>query len=259
MAAYQSEFLPELGGLHESAYHETASYEADGEYEVPPATAAAAARAALEAVAGEGESEAEGELNPVRRWYPDAMLEHLAHEATEAESEAEAGEAFLPLIPLVAAKLLPLAAKAAPLIAKAMPKVMSAVSKVTPQLTRGVMNVARTMFRAPGGRRLLRTVPTIAQRTVGQIARQVAAGRPVTAQSAARTLARQTAAVLNRPARVRRAVVRSGAFDRHLHQTIPTAPPPGPAPAPGVTGEPGPGSAAGGCQCKCPTCGRAYR
>jgi hypothetical protein len=194
------------------------------EDEVYIGPAAAAARAAMAAVAGEmeGESEYEAELNPVRRWYPDAMLEHLAHEATEAESESEAAEAFLPLIPLVASKLLPLAAKAAPMIAKALPKVMNVVSRVTPHLTRGVANVARRLFRTPATRQLLRTIPTIAQRTVGQIARQVAVGRPVTPRTAVRTLARQTAAVIRRPAHVRRAIIRSAVLDRRLHRAIPT-------------------------------------
>jgi hypothetical protein len=252
MAAYEyeTEQLPELGAVYET--------------EAFLGPALAAARAAL-SVLGEGEAEWETELNPVRRWYPDATLEHLAHEATEAESESEAAEAFLPLIPLVAAKLLPLAAKAAPMIAKALPKVMNVVSKVTPQLTRGVTNMARTLFRGTNTRGLLRTLPTIAQRTVGQIARQVANGRPVTAQSAVRTLARQTASVLRRPAQVRRAVGRSRFLDRRLHRTVPTGRQAGGAfPA---TGAPTPTSTLGalptpvptggcGCQQRCMTCGR---
>ena len=36
----------------------------------------------------------EGELNPIRRVYPDAMLEHMAHMASTAESE-EVSELFL--------------------------------------------------------------------------------------------------------------------------------------------------------------------
>jgi hypothetical protein len=223
MSAYEfasealPELLPEFGAAHE--YQSEADAEAEA---VAPAAAMSAARAALAAVAGGADGEAESELNPVRRWYPDAMFEHLAHRATEAETEDEAAEAFLPLIPLVAAKLLPLAAKAAPLIAKAMPKVMSAVSRVTPQLTRGVANVARTLHRTPATRRLLQTVPTIAQRAVGQIARQVAAGRPVTAQTAVRALAQQTARVLRQPTRVRRVMTRSRLLDRQLHRAIST-------------------------------------
>ena len=255
MASFTNEFLPELGEsefgpLGEGAYE--GLFEADGE--IPPGMAEAAARAALDAVAAEFEGESE--LNPVRRWYPDAMLEHLAHTAAEAETEDQAGEAFLPLIPLVASKLLPLAAKAAPLIAKALPKVMSVVSRVTPQLTRGVTNVARTIFRTPTARRFLRTIPTIAQRTVGQIARQVAAGQPITARGAVQALARQTANILRQPSRVRRAVARSGAIDRRLHQAFPGAGGAGSAAAGPVAGvptagprPPGRGCVCGGCSC----------
>ena len=91
--------LAELEGLHES------------EFEYMP------------------ESEFEFELNPVRKVYPDALMEHMAHMVMEAESEQEAAEGFLPLIPLVAGKLLPLAAKALPSIARALPKVANAVSR----------------------------------------------------------------------------------------------------------------------------------
>src|SRR4051812_15954208 len=72
-----------------------------------------AARAALQAgmrTLGHAESEWEAEseteagresaVNPIRRVYPDAMMEHFAHAAAEAESEAEA-EAFIgALVPI---------------------------------------------------------------------------------------------------------------------------------------------------------------
>jgi hypothetical protein len=236
-----NEILPELGDREQGPAFESAAEDEA----VPQGIAEAAARAALEAVAGE--SEEESELNPVRRWYSDAMLEHLAHNAAEAESEDAAGEAFLPLIPLVASKLLPLAAKAAPAVARAMPRIAQAVSRVTPQLTRGVVNVAKTMFRSPAGKRLLRTIPTIAQRTIGQLARQVAAGQPLTAQSAVRALAGQTARILQQPARVRRVVNRSGVYDRRFHQTIPTAVSTATTAIPRC-GKPG------GCRCVCGGC-----
>src|SRR5215469_11316331 len=66
---------------------------------------------------GEFEDEGEAMANPLRRVYPDAMMEHLGHAAAEAESEAEA-EAFVgALIPLAAG----LARKAAPHVARATP------------------------------------------------------------------------------------------------------------------------------------------
>src|SRR5262245_44470249 len=150
---------------------------------------------------GAGESAfQEFELSPIRRIYPDAIMEHMAHEATEAESEQEVAEGFLPLIPMLAAKALPLAAKFLPKIAgKVLPTLASAVGKVAPRLMRGVSNVARSLFRNRKTRPLVRAVPTIARRTMNTIARQTAAGRPVSPQQAQRVLARQTAAVLGSP------------------------------------------------------------
>jgi hypothetical protein len=62
-----------------------------------------------------GESEFEGEdeyeVSPVRKIYPDAMMEHFAHMASEAESEEDAAEHFLPLTGLAAKKLLPMVAR----------------------------------------------------------------------------------------------------------------------------------------------------
>jgi hypothetical protein len=204
-----------------------------------------AARAALRGASREqfGEYETEAELNPVRRWYGDAMLEHLAHEATEAESEDEAAEAFLPLIPLVAAKLLPLAAKAAPLLARSLPNVTSILNRVGPQLTRGVGNVARTLYRNPSTRPLLRALPSIAQRTVGTLARQAAQGQVVTPQSAIRALARNTGLFLRQPQRFRAAIRRSHALDRQAHR-LAASPQQGPARRPC------------GCARRCPHCGR---
>src|SRR5580698_9971755 len=70
----------------------------------------------------EMEFEAEGP-NPVNKIYPDAMMEHLGRAAMNAESEDKAAEHFLPLIPLVASKLLPMAARALPKIAgKVLPR-----------------------------------------------------------------------------------------------------------------------------------------
>jgi hypothetical protein len=220
-ATYEWEAMPELGPAHEW----------EGEYEFEdglslgmPSGASVlrqAARAALEALGEsewEGEGEWEDELNPVRKVYPDAALEHLAHAAMNAESEAEAGEAFLPLIPMVASRLLPLAARALPHVARALPRVASAVSRVTPQLTRGVARIAGRLYRNPQTRALLRTMPSIARRTVGVLARRAAHGQPITPRVAVRTLARQAAGVLSSPHHVRGALRRSRVLDRVYHR-----------------------------------------
>jgi hypothetical protein len=279
-ATYEWEAMPELAPAHE--------WEGEYEFESGSAHEASvlheAAHAALEALGEsewEGEGEWEGELNPVRKVYPDAALEHLAHAAMNAESEAEAGEAFLPLIPMVAARLLPLAARALPSIARALPRVASAVSRVTPQLTRGVARIAGRLYRNPQTRALLRTVPAIARRTIGTLARQAAHGQPITPRIAVRTLARQTADVLGSPHHVRRTLRRARVLDRVYHRgMVPTlvraragAPAVGSHPAwvgPPAAGSPavaagtrphanGVAARAGcgcGCRCACPCCGR---
>jgi hypothetical protein len=167
----------------------------------------------------------DGLYSPMRKVYPDALMEHMAHQAASAESEQEAAEAFLPLIPMLAAKLAPLALKALPMVgkvgAKLAPRVLNGVMKVAPQLTKGVGRIARDLFRNKGTRPLLRAVPAIARRTTAQLARQVARGRTVTPQMAVRTLARQTARTLANPRSLVNAYQRGRRLDRAAHRLLP--------------------------------------
>ena len=203
---FEGEFESELEGEFES--------ELEGEFE------------------GEFESEIEGELegefesesefegpNPVNRIYSDAMMEHMGLAAMEAESEFEAAEHFLPLIPMVASKLLPLAAKALPRIAaKVLPKVARTITRATPRLTRGVAHITRTLHRNPQTRHLVRIVPSLARRTVASIVKRAAAGRPVTPATATRILHAQRRHVLRNP-RIRRiALRRSRLMDHRFHR-----------------------------------------
>jgi hypothetical protein len=184
-----------------------------------------AARAAISSLAdptcdGESECEAEGEyedegeaegefeagLNPIRRVYPDALMEHLGHAATETEDEAEA-EAFV-------GALLPLAAKV-------LPKVGRAVMKAAPQLTRAVARVARTLRKNPSTRQLVRTMPELARRTVRSLAHRVAKGKPLTGRAAVRSLARHASHLLRHPKRVVHTYRRSRALHGHHHRATP--------------------------------------
>ena len=165
------------------------------------------------------EAEAEDEISPIRKIYPDAMMEHLGELAFEAESEDEAAEQFLPLIGMAASKLLPVAARAlAPVAKKALPKIARAVTKSTPHLTRGIGQVAKKLYRTPQTRHLLKTVPAIARRTVGSIARQAAHGRHITPRTAVKTLARQTRQVLAHPKHRRQALRRHAHLERRFHR-----------------------------------------
>ncbi len=128
------------------------------------------------------------------------MMEHMALAAMEAETEFEAAEHFLPLVPLVASKILPLAARAAPRIAaKVLPRIAKAVSHVTPHLTRGVTHITRALHRNPNTRHLVRVIPSVARRAVATIARHAAAGHPVTPRHAARILRHAHQRVLHNP------------------------------------------------------------
>jgi hypothetical protein len=177
---------------------------------------------------GESSHEAahEWEVNPANKVYVDALMEHLAHEAVHAESEQEAAEGFLPLIPMIAGKLLPLAAKALPKLAgKFMPNIARSISRVTPNLTRGVTQLTRGLFRNPRTRPLVRTVPSIARRAVTSLARRAAAGQPITPQTARRALVQQARSVLRRPQVASAAIHRSRAMDRHFHRIEPVTGP----------------------------------
>jgi len=166
----------------------------------------------------ESEDEAEDELSPIRKIYPDAMMEHLGELAFEAESEDEAAEHFLPLIGMAASKLLPVVAKAiAPMAKKALPKIARAVTRATPRLTKGIGQVARTLHRNPQTRHLLKTVPAIARRTVGSIARQAAHGRNINPRTAVRTLAKQARRVLAHPQQRRHALRHHNQLERKFH------------------------------------------
>jgi hypothetical protein len=190
----------------------------------------AAARQALRSyqkappsVEGESELESEGELeseamleleagaNPLQAAHANAIMEHLSHQAASAESESEAAEQFLPLIPLAAKLVLPMAAK---LGAKVLPHL---AKKVAPHLTRGVAKVARTLFRSKATRPLLRTMPSIAKKTMATLTRHAARGHHVTPKTALRTLARHTARTLSHPRHAVAAFRRSKALDRRYH------------------------------------------
>jgi hypothetical protein len=198
--AGEGEFEGEFESEFESEFENELEGEAEGELEF------------------ESESEFEGP-NPVSRIYPDAMMEHMGLAAMEAETESEAAEHFLPLIPLVASKLLPMAAKALPKIAgKVLPRVARAVSRATPSLTRGVTAIVKNLHRNPHARHLMRTIPSTARRAVATIAKHAAKGHPVTPRHAVKILARENRRVLHNP-RIRHAVLRrAGAMDHKMHR-----------------------------------------
>ena len=153
----------------------------------------------------EWEFEMQGELNPVRKWYPDAMLEHLGHAAAETASEAEA-EA--------------LAGAMIPIAAKTVPKAAAVITRATPGLVCGLAGVTRALRRSPATKPLVRVMPAIVRGTAATIARRAAEGRQVTPQAAVRTLAAQTLRVLGNPQQAAQAFRRSQQLDRQFHRIV---------------------------------------
>jgi hypothetical protein len=153
----------------------------------------------------EAELEGELEISPIRRIYPDAMLEHLGHAAAETQSEAEAEALAGAMIPLAAAGI---PQGAAPALMRAMPGLVS-----------GLSGVVHGLRGSPATRPLVRVVPAIVRGTATNIARQASRGMPVTPQAAVRTLAQQTFRMLGSPQRSARAFRRSRALDGHFHRT----------------------------------------
>jgi hypothetical protein len=183
-----------------------------------PRIAAVAARAALRGARdpylpcrrAAREAELEWEVNPVDRIYQRALMEHMGHAATEAETEAEA-EAFIGAL--------------VPLAARLIPRVAPTIMRAAPQLIRGVSSVARTLRANPATRPLVRALPTIVRRTTADVARRASRGQPVTTHWAVRDLARQTARVLGSPDETVRVLRRAQVADRRHHRAV-CAPPP---------------------------------
>jgi hypothetical protein len=223
--AFESEVMHELeeeySGEGEEEYEDESSMEGEGWLGAIGNIASSLLGEGEEEYEDESAYEGEGELNPMRKIYPDAMMEHLGELAAEAESEEEAAEHFLPLIGMAASKLLPVVAKAiAPAARKALPRIAGAVMRSSPKLTKGIGSIAKTLHRNPQTRHLLKTVPTIARRTVGSIAKQVAHGRQVTPQRAVRTLTNQARYVLGHPQHRRQALHRHNRLEQTFHRRL---------------------------------------
>lgn len=153
----------------------------------------------------EWEEESEGMINPIRRVYPELLMEHFAHIASQTESEAEA-EAFIGVL--------------VPMAARMLPQVAPAIMRAAPRLIRGVTRVTRLLRSSHQTRQLVRTLPSIVRQTARTMARQQAAGKPVTPRGAVRTLARQTHGVLGSPRQSLAAMRRSQVLDRRYHRAL---------------------------------------
>ncbi len=84
-----------------------------------------------------------------------------------------------------------------------------ALRGVLPSINRGVAVLTRILRRQPATRNAIRVIPTIVKRSAVTLRKQAASGRPVTRNSAARTVATQTRRVLGSPTVCAKAIQRN--------------------------------------------------
>jgi hypothetical protein len=106
------------------------------------------------------------------------MAEAAAHEQHEAQAEAMIGAAVVTVLS---------------------PRDRRALRALLPHLVRGAAVLTRILRRSRATRPAVRAVPTIMRRTVANLKRQAAAGRPVTRRAAARAATTEVRRVLANP------------------------------------------------------------
>ncbi|HEX8172441.1 MAG TPA: hypothetical protein VF824_18040 [Thermoanaerobaculia bacterium] len=153
------------------------------------------------------------------------LMEHLGHGAAEAESDGEAFAFLAPLLPM-AIKALPLITKGIGVAAKMIPKIAGTVAKVAPKVMKGVDAASKVLRADPVTKPLVQAMPRVVQQTTADLARQVAQGKPISAQTAVQTLARNTANVLGNPSAAVNSVRRARTIDQRVHRALAAAPAP---------------------------------
>jgi hypothetical protein len=106
------------------------------------------------------------------------MAEMAAHEQDEAQAEAMIGGAVVTVLS---------------------PRDRRALRRLIPHLVRGAAVLTRILRRRRATRPAVRAVPTIMRRTVANLKRQAASGRPITRKAAGRAAAIEVKRVLGSP------------------------------------------------------------
>jgi hypothetical protein len=140
----------------------------------------------------EGEQEMVHDIAAHELTHNEAVAEMLAESASqeqnEGEAEAMAGAAAVTVIS---------------------PRDRRALRRILPHMVRGTAILTRILRRRRATRPAVRAVPTIVRRTVKDLKRQAAKGKPVTRRAAARTAAKHVRRVLASPKAVTAAVARN--------------------------------------------------
>lgn len=123
-----------------------------------------------------------------------ALTELLAAEAATAQSEAEAEVSLATALPIT----ITIMGARQPLR-----RVMPVLTQANARLVQGLHR------RGPGGRQLLRTIPTIQRRTISTLGKMAQRGQPISAPLAVKTMAAVTNRVLNNPQLVSSSIQRN--------------------------------------------------
>jgi hypothetical protein len=110
------------------------------------------------------------------------LMKSLAEAATRTENEAEAAAFIGSLLPLAARRF---------------PQVSSVLLRSSPNLLRGLTGATRILRQNPATRPLVRTLPTIVNRTAANLNHQLNHGKRITPKTALRSFAYQTYQMLN--------------------------------------------------------------
>jgi hypothetical protein len=197
---YEGEFENEYEGEYEGEFENEYEGEYEGEFEneyeseaflaglfrklapIVRKIAPIAANAVGSAIAGQFESEGEfeGEFEGEYEYeaQPRSLAEAFAAMASQAESEAEA-EAF-----------------AGAAAASTLPLKSPSMRQVCPGLVRGAATLTRTLRKSHKTRPLVKMLPVILTRVRKVLAQQIARGRQITPDLAARIMAKETLKVL---------------------------------------------------------------
>jgi hypothetical protein len=131
---------------------------------------------------GESESEVAQEIMSHELAQHEALAEMMAssaaHEQHEGEAEAMIGAATITVLS---------------------PSDRRALGKLLPRLVRGAAILTRILRKDPRTKFAVRAVPTIVGRTVKQLKKRAAAGRPITRRAVAKAAATQVRKVLGSP------------------------------------------------------------
>ena len=111
----------------------------------------------------------------------DVLSERLAAEAASTESELEA-QALAGAVPACLLSHTP-----------------AKVKKVAPTISKGVAKITRVLRKTGRGKKVVPAIADITKRTVATLVKKALKGKPITNQTAARVLAKQTKKVLTSP------------------------------------------------------------